>query len=312
MNLLDAIKSNVIFFDGGTGTELQKLEITHNPVVANITRPQAITGVHRAYLQAGANIVTANTFGAYSHKHDNFAEIIAAAMANARAAVAEVGPAWVVLDLGPTGLLPEPYGDVTVQEMADIFAKTIEAGAANGADAILIETMMDLNELEIAVTEAKKTGLPVFATMSFDPNGRTMYGASLQDMVQLLQGLQADALGINCGQGLAGYKNLVAELVQLTELPVIVQPNAGLPENEGGVAVYKLPPAEFAQFMSEIAGLGVKLLGGCCGTTPAHIAAVVEKVRPPRKLSEACENISESGSIFARLNEFPERSTNRI
>ena len=300
-----------LFFDGGTGTLLQKHGISGDPVAANISHPHAITDVHRAYLQAGANVITANTFGAYRHKHDNFAEIIAAAMANARAAVgdtavpfnsnlrtAQTTPlkrsslsacsqvelnrnaygAYIVLDMGPTGLMLEPYGDTTAEELADIFSQTIKQGAAQGADAILIETMMDLNELEIAAAEAKKTGLPVLATMSFDPSGRTMYGASIADLAGLARRLQLDAVGINCGQGLAGYKTLAAELVSLAGRPVIVQPNAGLPEVVNGEARYNLSPAEFAEFMADIAGMGVQILGGCCGTTPAHIAAVVQRV----------------------------------
>jgi len=267
-----------LFFDGGTGTELQKLGISGDPVVANITHPQAITGVHRAYVQAGANIVTANTFGAYRHKHGNFAQIVEVAMANAKAAASS--GEYVVLDLAPTGLTPEPYGDTSTQELSDIFAQTIKHGVSHGADAILIETMMDLNELEIAISEAKKTGLSVLATMSFDPSGRTMYGASIADLAELAHRLQIDAVGINCGQGLAGYKTLVAELASLTRLPIIVQPNAGLPEVVDGVAHYNLPPADFAKTMEEISKTveGVRLFGGCCGTTPKHIAAVVERV----------------------------------
>jgi len=268
---------NKLFFDGGTGTQLQKLGIQCDPVAANISHPQAITDTHRAYLQAGANVITANTFGAYSHKHKNFAEIIAAAMANAKAAISAT-PAHIVLDLGPTGLMLEPYGETTPQEIAAIFAQTIKQGVAHGADAILIETMMDLNELEIAATEAKKTALPVLATMSFDPSGRTMYGASIAGLAELAERLQLDAIGINCGQGLDGYKTLIAELVATANRPIIVQPNAGLPEMVNGAAQYNLSPTDFAQFMAEVADMGVKILGGCCGTTPAHIAAVVKRV----------------------------------
>ena len=293
-----------LYFDGGTGTQLQKLGILSDPVIANISHPQAIIDVHRAYLQAGSNVITANTFGAYSHKHSNFAEIIAAAMANAKAAT-ENTDAYIMLDLGPTGLMLEPYGDSTKQELADIFSQTIKHGVAHGADAILIETMMDLNELEIAALEAKKTNLPVFATMSFDPTGRTMYGASIADLANLAQRLQLDAVGINCGQGFDGYKALITELVSLASQPVIVQPNAGLPEMVDGMAHYNLSPADFAQFMAEVQSLGVQILGGCCGTTPAHI-------RHLRKLSEARENVSESGSICPRLNEFPEMSVAAI
>ena len=269
--------NKTIFFDGGTGTELQKHGITDNPATVNITHPQIITEIHSAYVQAGANIITANTFGAYSHKIDNFAQVITRAMENARAATHE--KCLVTLDMGPTGLTLEPYGDTPAETAAEIFAATISHGVKNGADIILIETMMDLNELEIAVTAAKATKLPVYATMSFDPTGRTMYGANIKNMVELLTRLKVDAMGINCGQGLDGYKTIIADLLRLTDLPVIVQPNAGLPEMVNGAATYTLPPQDFAAFMADISNMGVKILGGCCGTTPAHIAAMVEKIQ---------------------------------
>jgi len=272
MNILNAIKESIVFIDGGTGTELQKQGLTFDPVLANLSHPHIVQNLHKAYVNAGANIITANTFGAYSHKYDNFAEIIDAAFNNAKAASKAN---WIALDMGPTGLLLEPYGDVPEEEVAAIFAQTIACGVKNGADLILIETMMDLNELEIAVTEAKKANIPVFATMSFNANGRTMYGTSIQNMVDTLTGLNVDALGMNCGEGLDPYTALIPELLSAATLPVILQPNAGLPEVVDGVATYNISPQEYADFMAEMAGLGVKILGGCCGTEPAHIAKMV-------------------------------------
>jgi len=277
MDILDAIKNNVIFFDGGTGTELQKKGIDCEPVLANIKYAQEAQTICGAYINVGANIVTANTFGAYSHKHENYKELIAAAFCNARARAAIDGDkkVWIALDLGPTGLMLEPYGDVPHEEVSEIFAGTIEAGVKNGADIILIETMMDINELELAIVQAKKTGLPVFATMSFDSNGRTMYGASISDMAELAERLEVDAIGMNCGNGLDAYQTLTPELLKSTDLPVIIQPNAGLPKIEDGKISYDLSPIAFGAFMQKLKNDGVRVLGGCCGTTPAHIAEMV-------------------------------------
>lgn len=274
MDIRSALKDRKLFLDGGTGTEFQKQGLAADPVTLNLTHPKAVADLHLAYLDAGADILTANTFGAYSHKHGNFAQIIAQAMGSANAVRGK--NTYVALDMGPTGLMLEPYGDVTREAAAVIFAQTIAEGVKNGADLVLIETMMDLGELEIAVQEAKKTGLPVFATMSFMPNGRTMYGASIGDMAALLEGLGADAIGMNCGEGLDAYGHLAEALLAATALPVILQPNAGLPEVVNGVPVYSVQPKEYASFMADMAGKGVAVLGGCCGTTPAHLNAMVQ------------------------------------
>ena len=278
MDIKTALKNKKLFIDGGTGTEFHKQGLTGDPVTANLSHPQTVVDLHRAYAHTGADIITANTFGAYSHKHANFLEIIAAAIANAKAAV-QGDNKYIALDMGPTGLMLEPYGDVTAEEAAAIFAQTIQTGVENGVDLILIETMMDLSELEIAVTEAKKTGLPVFATMSFNANGRTMYGVSIGDMVALLERLQVDALGMNCGEGLDAYASLIDELLLATNLPVIFQPNAGLPEVVNGMPQYNIRPEDYANFMTAMANKGVSILGGCCGTEPAHIAAMVRKCK---------------------------------
>jgi len=173
----------------------------------------------------------------------------------------------------------EPYGDTTHEECFDIYNQAVEVGVACGADLILIETMMDLVELEIAVKAAKKACLPVFATMSFDKNGFTMMGASIKDMVSSLEDLEVDVIGLNCGFGPDLYVGLVAELISHTNQPIIVQPNAGLPipsTVEGGAICYSLTPEDFASAMATI---NAKFLGGCCGTSAAHIAALVEKLK---------------------------------
>ena len=268
--------TKTIFLDGATGSYFQTQGVNYPPVEANIKNPEVVINTHIQYIQAGANIITANTFGAYSHKYPNFKELIAQAIAHAKAAVAQTQPTHIALDIGPTGLMLEPYGDTPQREVAKIYAQTIAEGVAQGVDLILVETMMDLTEMEIAVKEAKKTGLPVFATMSMEPNGRTMYGASIADMVKTLENLKVDALGLNCGEGLEPYQSLIDELTSKTTLPTIFQPNAGLPQFSNGVTSYTITPTEYATFMAN--QQSVTILGGCCGTTPAHIQAMVQTI----------------------------------
>jgi 5-methyltetrahydrofolate--homocysteine methyltransferase len=171
-----------------------------------------------------------------------------------------------------------------MSELYEIYRCTAQAGAKAGADFILAETMMDLNELEAAVKAASETGLPVMATMSFNENGRTMYGASIKSMVELLEGLGVVALGLNCGFGPEAYRGLVADLLAATSLPVILQPNAGLPDVVNGVPVYNLLPDAFAGMMAVMAKMGCKLLGGCCGTGPEHISAMVKECLKAEKV----------------------------
>ena len=280
---MDLLAAGRIIFDGAMGTELQKRGLNQDPAMLNLSHPEAIIDIHRQYLAAGADILTANTFGAYIHKHENAADMIKAAMLHGREALKGHPAKWLALDLGPTGLMLEPYGDTTQEECYKIFEEAVTLGAACGADLILIETMMDLAELELAVTASKKTGLPVFATMSFDKNGRTMMGASLEDMAQLLERLGADTIGMNCGFGPDVYIELAAKLAGITKLPIIVQPNAGMPlpaeldparPGEFLPARYSLTAEDFAKAM---AAVDAAILGGCCGTSPAHIAALIRQ-----------------------------------
>jgi len=294
-------KTKATIFDGAMGTELQKRGLHKDPALLNLSHPNEIIAIHQEYLAAGADVITANTFGAYSHKHDNAAELIRAAISNGRQAIKRAEGTspfhakprmtkdspfapQLALDLGPTGLMIEPYGDTSEEECYQIFKETVRVGIDCGVDLILIETMMDLTELKLAVTVAKETSLPVFATMSFDKNGRTMMGADLDSMVSLLEGLNVDALGMNCGFGPDIYVGLATELSKTTELPIIIQPNAGMPVTEETASVpsgsdvsvrYNLTPDDFAKTM---VSMNVNVMGGCCGTTPEHIAALAQCV----------------------------------
>lgn len=262
-----------IFFDGAMGTELHKQGLTSDPAMLNLSHPGNIIDIHRQYLEAGVDIITANTFGCYSHKYDNAAKMISAAISHGRKALEGFSGKLLALDLGSTGLMLEPFGETTQEECFSIFEEAVSNGST--CDLILIETMMDLTELKIAVTAAKKTGLPVYATMTFEKNKRTMMGATIHDMVSLLEDLKVDALGLNCGFGPDIYESF---LPITTDLPIILQPNAGLPKikEPGSLPFYDLSPSDFAHTMTKI---NANFMGGCCGTSPAHIKAMINKVK---------------------------------
>ncbi|MCL2189107.1 MAG: homocysteine S-methyltransferase family protein [Defluviitaleaceae bacterium] len=260
-----------LFFDGGMGTSLLEKRLAGDPVLLNLTQGEKISDIHKQYKEAGAQVMTANTFGAYTHKYKNADEIIQAAVSHAKTANAP----HVALDMGPLGVMLEPFGEMTQDEAREIFTHSVQSGKKYGADMILLETFFCMIELEAAVQAAQTTGLPIYATMTFDKRGRTTMGKPIKEMTQLLERLGVTALGMNCGLGPDMYKNLLPELLAATTLPVLVQPNAGLPDIVDGKTVYTLSPQDFANTMAEMAQLGATHLGGCCGTTPAHIAAMV-------------------------------------
>lgn len=263
---------NIKFFDGGMGSMLQAagLKAGELPERLNLTNSQMILDVHNAYAEAGSEYITANTFGANCLKFENYDEIIKAGIKLAKSTGKKV-----LLDIGPTGKLLKPMGDLDFEEAIDVFAKTVVAGK-DGADAVLIETMSDTYEIKAAVLAAKENcNLPVFVTMIFDEKGRLLTGADVKTAVTMLEGLGVDALGLNCGLGPKQMIPLVEELRKWTSLPIIVQPNAGLPESVNGQTVYNFTPEEFTRDMEKIANLGVSYLGGCCGTTPQHISKMI-------------------------------------
>lgn len=265
---MDKIK----FFDGGMGTMLQAagLKAGQLPETLNITNKDMILAVHRAYADAGCEYITANTFGANCLKFENYDEIIKAGIKLAKS----VGKK-VLLDIGPTGKLLKPMGELAFDDAIDIFAKTVIAGK-DGADAVLIETMSDTYEIKAAVLAAKENcDLPIIVTMIFDEKGRLLTGADIKTAVTMLEGLGVDVIGLNCGLGPKQMIEYVKELRKWTSLPIAVQPNAGLPVSVNGKTVFNVEPEEFAQDMKEIAKLGVSYLGGCCGTTPEHIRQMI-------------------------------------
>lgn len=284
MTIREEIGKRILFFDGGMGTLLQEqgLQAGELPETWNLKNPEPIIQIHKAYLAAGADIILANTFGANRFKYgEDLEKIVTAGVANAKKAVAESGKkAYVALDIGSTGKLLKPMGTLDFEEAVGVFAEIIRVGEKAGADLILIETMSDTYELKAAVLAAKEnSALPIMATVIFDESKKMLTGASPQVVVSLLEGLGVDALGINCGLGPKQMKEIVKELLKYASIPVIVNPNAGLPRSENGKTIFDVGAEEFAEDMEEIVTMGAWFAGGCCGTTPAHIQAMVEKCK---------------------------------
>ncbi len=290
--LLDRFGKEILFFDGGMGTELQKngLRKGELPETLNITSPEIVKKVHKSYLDAGCDIITTNTFGANSLKFDNTNEIITKAVGIVKSAIAESGrKAYTALDVGPLGKLLKPIGDLDFEDAYNLFREQVVAGENAGADLVLIETMGDLYEIKSAVLAAKEnTKLPVFVSMIFDKNGKLLTGADIKTAVITLEGLGVDGIGMNCGLGPDQMLELLKEMTVYSSTPIFIQPNAGLPISVNGETVYNVTPEEFAEKQLEIVRNGAAALGGCCGTNPMHIKAMIdlcknEKVEKPFK-----------------------------
>ncbi|MDP4132445.1 MAG: homocysteine S-methyltransferase family protein [Bacillota bacterium] len=263
-----------LLFDGGMGTMLQErgLKAGSIPELYNISNPQIIKNIHKEYVDSGCDVITANTFGASRHKLAGKStpdEVISAGVRLAK----ESGAKYTALDIGPTGALLKPLGTMSFDEAYSLFEEQVKAGAKAGADLIIIETMSDLLETKAAILAAKENcSLPVFATMTFDSDGRTFLGTDPKTAAIVLSSLGVDGAGVNCSLGPEELFPIVKEFVKYSKVPVIVQPNAGLPVIENGYTVFKITPDEFAESIKKMLPLGVSVVGGCCGTTPAHIA----------------------------------------
>ena len=283
MKITDYIKNNRLFLDGSMGTLLQGrgLSAGELPEMWNITHPDIICDIHKSYFDAGSNVVNTNTFGANSLKFDQavLEEIIAAAVSIAKkAAVDSVGSQekWVALDIGPTGKMLEPYGDLRFEDAVSVFAQTVKLGVKYGADLIFIETMNDSYETKAALLAAKENSdLPVFVSNAYGEDGLLMTGADPSVMVALLEGMGADAVGVNCSLGPKALSGVVEEYLKYASVPVILKPNAGLPRIEDGKTVFGISSYEFADEISPLLEKGVGIVGGCCGTTPEYISEVV-------------------------------------
>ena len=282
MNFLELLKHQIVYLDGGMGTLLQArgLASGEHPERWNITHPEVITEIHRAYYDAGSHVVSTNTFGANTLKFspDELDAIVKAALDNARAAkVASTTPQdkFVALDIGPTGKLLKPLGDLDFEDAVAIFAETVKLGAKYGADLIIIETMNDSYETKAALLAAKENStLPVIVTNAYGADGKLMTGASPEAMVALLEGMGADAIGANCSLGPKQLSDVAKRLLAVASVPVVMKPNAGLPRVDDGRTVFDVSPDEFAEDLADLCRMGVRVMGGCCGTTPAYIAAL--------------------------------------
>ena len=286
--ILEEMKKRRLFFDGGTGSILQAkgLKAGELPETWNILHPEILVELHKDYLKAGADIINTNTFGAnglkfYPGGEFDLEQVIKAAVSNAREAVRQAGKeAFIALDMGPTGKLLKPLGDLDFEAAVGLYRDIARIGAGEGVDLALIETMSDSYEIKAAVLGVKEAcDLPVFVTMVFDEKGKLLTGGTVESMAALLEGLGVDGIGVNCGLGPVQMKPIVEKLLKVTSLPVIVNPNAGLPRSQEGRTVYDIDSEAFAREMKEIASMGAVIVGGCCGTTPEHIKKTVDLCR---------------------------------
>lgn len=289
MKVMDCVKSGLFYLDGGTGSYLQALGLQPGelPELWNLSHPDAIVRLGRAYYEAGSHMICANTFGANALKFDGKAgrptlkQVVAAAVDCAKTArktaVGGQNHRFIALDVGPLGRMLEPLGDMPFDRAVSIFAETIRAGVNAGVDCIMIETMNDAYETKAAVLAAKENSdLPIFVTNVYDENGKLMTGATPEVMAALLEGLRVDAIGANCSLGPKQMVKILPRLAESTNLPIIMKPNAGMPRSNGDTTVYDIDAAEFAEWMTRAVSGGACILGGCCGTTPEYIRALTE------------------------------------
>ena len=311
MKLEELLGKRLVFVDGGMGTMLQAAGLTGGeaPERWNLTYPETVAEVHRAYLAAGCDIVTANTFGATGARFGaELQKVIQAGVELARQGVEEAGHGFAAFDMGPTGKLLAPYGELPFQEAVSLYRQAAAWGAEAGADLIIIETMGDPYEMKAAVLGAREAcDLPILATMMADVNGRLLTGGTVETMAVLLDGVGVTALGLNCGLGGPEMLPLLRRIRRVTECPLLCSPNAGLPRVEGGRTVFPAGPEAFAQAQRELAQAGAWLLGGCCGTTPEHIRAMVAACREvtPAPVPPVTETWISSGSEAVCLDHGP-------
>ena len=322
MNIRERLGKELLFLDGGMGTLLQAEGLAPGelPETWNIEHPEKVEAIHRRYYEAGSDVVLANTFGANVCKfHDDrytVEEVIRAGIANAKRAGEQIGKeTYVALDMGPTGKLLKPMGDLDFDDAYEAFAEAVRYGEKYGADLIHIETMSDTYEVKAAILAAKEnSSLPVFVTMIFDERGKLLTGGDVPSVVAMLEGLRVDALGLNCGLGPKQMLPILEDLRRYTSLPVIVKPNAGLPKQKNGETYYDVEPDEFARIMQEVVKGGACVIGGCCGTTPEHIKKLVEECKdlPLREIEKKHDTIVSSYGQAVTLDDMPRIIGERI
>ncbi|MBP3628147.1 MAG: homocysteine S-methyltransferase family protein [Anaerotignum sp.] len=300
MKLLDYLKHNLLYLDGGMGTLLQAegLQPGEHPERWNVEHPEVIVKLQKMYFDAGTNLIISNTFGANTLKFEleELDQIVKHALENARTAAAEstgVQEKFVALDIGPTGRLLKPYGDFDFEEAVAVFAETVKLGVKYGADAIFIETMNDSYETKAALLAAKENSdLPVLVSNAYSEDGKLMTGASPAAIVAMLEGMGADAIGVNCSLGPKALAPIVEQYLEKASVPVLLKPNAGLPRDENGKTVFDVLPDEFSDDVAELVKKGVRIVGGCCGTTPDYIRETVAKTKDLTPVEITKKNIT--------------------
>lgn len=322
MRFKERLGKELLFFDGAMGTMLQErgLQTGEIPELWNMTHEEVILDVHKQYLEAGCDIVKANTFGINPFKMESTGytceELTQKGIELVKRAIQETGKeAYTALDIGSLGKLLEPLGELPFEEAYEAFKPVCIAGEQAGADLVLIETMNDTYEIKAAVLAAKEnTSLPIVVTMVFDEGGKLLTGADMEAAVAMLEGLRVDAIGLNCGFGPDVMKEFLPKLREVCSLPIVVNPNAGLPVVVDGKTCFHVGPEEFAGIMAEIAEEGISVLGGCCGTTPAHIKALVEscKGKKPLAITEKGRSVVSSYTHAVVLDNRPKIIGERI
>ena len=292
MKILEKIKKGLVYFDGAQGSVLQEMGLQPGelPELWNITNPEKIVELHKGYLDVGSNIILTNTFGANSFKitgknaEYSVEEIVSAAVNNVKKAIdltdKKNNDHYIALDIGPTGKLLKPMGELDFEDAVTVFKEVVRAGVKNNVDLIVIETMNDSYETKAAVLAAKEnSNLPIFVTNVYDESKSLMTGADPISMIAMLEGLRVDAVGMNCSLGPAQMVDIVKIFNEYSSLPIIVNPNAGLPHSENGKTVYDVNAEEFSDIMVDIVNSGARIIGGCCGTTPEYIKKLIEKTK---------------------------------
>ena len=315
MNFKEFLKNNIVYLDGGMGTLLQEkgLKPGEYPERWNITHPDIITQIHKDYFDAGSNVVCANTFGANSLKFDDaeLETVIMSAIFNAKNAAEQSSKSqekFVALDIGPSGKLLKPLGDLEFEEAVSIFSKTVALGVKYGADLILIETMNDSYETKAALLAAKENSdLPIIVSNAYGEDGKLMTGATPAAMVAMLEGMGVDALGANCSLGPKQLRGVMLQLLENASVPVILKPNAGLPQSVNGKTVFNVTAEDFADEIADLVKKGVRVIGGCCGTTPEYIKALHTKTKnlTPQPITEKNITVVSSYTHAVKFGENP-------
>lgn len=315
-DVLTYLKDHVLYLDGGMGTLLQKngLKPGELPERWNVTHPEVIVKIQKDYFDAGVNVINTNTFGAncFKFEDEELKTLICAAIDNARTARdTSVGTQekFVALDIGSLGKLLKPYGDLEFEDAVEAYAKTVRIGAEYGVDLVFIETMNDSLDTKAALLAAKENcSLPVFVSNAYGEDGKLMTGATPAAMVAMLEGMHADAIGANCSLGPAQLKGVVEEYLKYASVPVLLEPNAGLPRSVNGETVFDVYPDEFSDLMQEYVSNGVRIAGGCCGTTPEYLKATIDKINPHMEEYVKKNPITEKGlslvSSYTHVVEF--------